>query len=293
MENPRIFIAGATASGKSALALRIAQSLDGIILNCDSMQVYSDLRIITARPSNEEMKQASHHLFGCIDGAVNFSVGHYIKAITPYLTHQKPLIFVGGTGLYYKAMMDGLSVMPPVPEEIRNVVRRLQNPHHELQKYDAESALKLNPNDHLRVLRALEIVLTTGQTLPSLQRQNPPQPLFTPTVKLFLDVPRDILAEKINTRFIEMMKTGAIDEVERLKARNLDPALPLMRAHGVPALIKYLKGDLALTAAIETGQLETRQYAKRQLTWFRNQMRDWLAFSPENAYEETMQRLKI
>jgi tRNA dimethylallyltransferase len=293
MNNPIIFIAGATASGKSALAIKLARLIDGIILNCDAMQVYSDLRVITARPSDLDMGDAPHHLFGEIDGAVNFSVGHYLKAVAPYLEMQKPLIFVGGTGLYFKAMMQGLSEMPPVPDDIRETARGMLNPYAELQKYDTESAQKLNPNDSLRVLRALEIYMATGVTLPHWQRQNPPKPLLTPDIKFFLDVDRSVLAHRINARFIDMMQTGAIEEVEALMARGLDPALPLMRAHGVPALIQYLQHKIALKSVIETGQLETRQYAKRQMTWQRNQMSDWLAFTPENAYEELIKRLKI
>ncbi len=296
-----VLIAGPTASGKSALGIKLAQELDGVVINADSMQVYRDLRVITARPTPEEEAQAPHRLYGHVDAAVNFSVGRYMADAVQVLWEvqgRKLPIFVGGTGLYFKALTEGLSDMPPVPEEVREQVRResegLETPelHRLLWERDPETARALRPSDRLRVQRALEIFTATGQPLVSFHGARQPGPLADSlVVKLFLVPDRDELRRRIDARFLAMMDRGALDEVRVLGERNLDPMLPAMRAHGVPGLLAYLRGEISLDEAIAKGQGDTRRYAKRQFTWFRHQLPDWQWVEPERGFEAVMTRI--
>ncbi|MBA1156385.1 tRNA (adenosine(37)-N6)-dimethylallyltransferase MiaA [Microvirga mediterraneensis] len=296
-----VLIAGPTASGKSALGIRLARDLDGVVINADSMQVYRDLRVITARPTPEEEGEAPHRLYGHVDAAVNFSVGRYVAdavEILRELQGRKLPIFVGGTGLYFKALTEGLSDMPSVPDEVREQVRRdsegLETPelHRLLSERDPETARTLRPSDRLRVQRALEIFAATGQPLVSFHGVRQPGPLAdVPVIKLFLAPDRDELRRRIDARFLAMMDRGALDEVRALGERNLDPMLPAMRAHGVPGLLAYLRGEIPLDEAIVKGQGDTRRYAKRQFTWFRHQLPDWQWVAPEQGFEAAMERL--
>jgi tRNA dimethylallyltransferase len=296
-----VLIAGPTASGKSALGIRLAQGLDGVVINADSMQVYRDLRVITARPTPEEEAEAPHRLYGHVDAAVNFSVGRYVADAIDVLQEiqgRKLPIFVGGTGLYFKALTEGLSDMPTVPEEVREQVRResegLETPelHRLLTERDPETARTLRPSDRLRVQRALEIFAATGRPLVSFHGARQPGPLNDrPLIKLFLAPEREELRRRIDLRFLTMMEQGALDEVKALGERNLDPMLPAMRAHGVPGLLAYLRGDLSLEEAITKGQGDTRRYAKRQFTWFRHQLPDWRWVEPERGFEAVMAEL--
>lgn len=293
-----VLIAGPTASGKSALGIRLAQALNGVVINADSMQVYQDLRVITARPTPEEEAEAPHHLYGHVDASVNFSVGRYVADAVEVLREvkgRKLPIFVGGTGLYFKALTEGLSDIPAVPDEIREEVRResegLQTPelHRLLMERDPATARTLRPSDRLRVQRALEIFAATGQPLVSFHGARQPGPLANvPVVKLFLAPEREELRRRIDQRFLAMMERGALDEVKALGERNLGPMLPAMRAHGVPGLLAYLRGEIPLDEAIAKGQGDTRRYAKRQFTWFRHQLPDWQWAEPENGYEVVM-----
>ena len=296
-----VLIAGPTASGKSALGVKLAQGLDGVVINADSMQVYRDLRIITARPTPEEEAEAPHRLYGHVDAAVNFSVGRYVADAIRMLQDIQGLklpIFVGGTGLYFKALTEGLSDMPPVPEEVREQVRResegLETPelHRLLSQRDPETARTLRPSDRLRVQRALEIFAATGRPLVSFHGARQPGPLAdVPVVKLFLAPERDELRRRIDARFLTMMDKGALDEVRALGERNLDPMLPAMRAHGVPGLLAHLRGEIPLDEAIARGQGDTRRYAKRQFTWFRHQLPDWQWVEPDRGFEIVMARI--
>ncbi|MCG7391663.1 tRNA (adenosine(37)-N6)-dimethylallyltransferase MiaA [Microvirga sp. ACRRW] len=297
-----VLIAGPTASGKSALGIKLAQALDGVVINADSMQVYRDLRVITARPTPDEEGEAPHRLYGHVDAAVNFSVGRYLTDAVQELREvqgrgQVP-IFVGGTGLYFKALTEGLSDMPSVPDAIREEVRResegLETPelHRLLTERDPETARTLRPSDRLRVQRALEIFAATGQPLISFHGARQPGPLNdVPVIKLFLAPERDELRRRIDSRFLAMMEQGALEEVRALGERNLDPMLPAMRAHGVPGLLSHMRGEISLDEAIVKGQGDTRRYAKRQFTWFRHQLRDWEWVSPEQGYDAAMDRL--
>ncbi len=289
-----ILIAGPTASGKSALALALAEKLGGTIVNADSMQVYRDLRIITARPSPEEEARVPHRLYGHVDAAENYSVGRWCRDIAEALAEitaqGRVPILVGGTGLYFKALTTGLAAVPPIPAEIRGQVRaRLANEgaaalHGELASLDPITAQRLMLNERSRISRALEVVLATGRSLTDWHREGLPALVDSArAAKIFLTCERKTLVARIETRFAAMLESGALDEVSALAARRLDPLLPAMKAHGVPWLIRHLHGEISLEQAAAGAIMDTRRYAKRQLTWFRNQMRDWPWVAPEIA----------
>jgi tRNA dimethylallyltransferase len=289
-----LLIAGPTASGKSALALAVARARDGVVINTDSMQVYRDLRVLTARPTPEEEAQAPHRLYGTVDAAVNFSAGAWVDAARGVLTEVRAQgklpIFIGGSGLYFKALTRGLSAVPPVPDAVRDDVRaRLERSgpealHAELATRDPVSAAKLNLRDRTRIARALEVIEATGRALTDWHNDALP-PLLPPdgTTAVFLAPDRDDLYARIDARFVRMLDEGALDEVEALAARGLDPLLPAMKAHGVPALIKYLRGEISREEACAIGQADTRHYAKRQFTWFRHQLLEFEWMTPEKA----------
>ncbi|KAA2242216.1 tRNA (adenosine(37)-N6)-dimethylallyltransferase MiaA [Salinarimonas soli] len=287
-----VLIAGPTASGKSALALRLARETGALVVNADSMQVYRDLRVLSARPTPEEEAQAPHRLYGHVDGAVNYSVARYMEDAARLIGEAGglPLVFVGGTGLYFRALLEGLSDIPPVPDEVRERVRGeaegVETPelHARLMRLDPATGGDLRPSDRLRVLRALEVHAATGGSLVAFQGRRIPGPLAgVPTTRLFLSPDREVLRRRIDARFVAMVGQGALDEVAALGARGLDPMLPVMRAHGVPGLLSHLRGETGLEAAIVRGQGDTRRYAKRQFTWFRHQMPGWRWLSPEEV----------
>ena len=292
-----VLIAGPTASGKSALALAVARKIGGVIINADSMQVYRDLRIITARPTPEDERQAPHRLYGHVDAAVNYSTGQWLRDVGAVLAELKVEgrvpIFVGGTGLYFKALTAGLASVPPIPPDLRAEVRgRLQSEgvaplYADLLKHDPATAQRLMPNDRSRISRALEVVLATGRPLSDWHREGMP-PLIEAgkAAKVFLSVERKELVARIEARFAAMLKAGALEEVRALSQRQLDPSLPAMKAHGVPWLIRHLNGGFSLEDAAAGAVTDTRRYAKRQLTWFRNQMKDWPSVMPDAAIEE-------
>ncbi len=284
--SPTILIAGPTASGKSALALALAQKHDGVVINADSMQVYRDLRILTARPTPEDEALLPHRLFGMVDGAKAFSVGHWLEAVGGAITGAhgagRTAIVVGGTGLYFKALLDGLSPMPDVPDDVRAHWRLqgelLSGPelHALLAKRDPLMAERLRPSDSQRLVRALEVVEATGRSLADWQSE-PGQPLIDAVQArcLVVDPPRDDVYQRIEVRFERMIEAGALGEVAVLRDRQLSGVLPVMRALGVPALLSHLDGACALETAIERCKTETRRYAKRQFTWLRGHMQSW------------------
>jgi tRNA dimethylallyltransferase len=286
-----LLIAGPTASGKSALALQYAQLTGATIVNADSMQVYRDLRILTARPSPEEERFASHILFGEIDGSVNFSVGRYEARAREILGQRLgPIVFVGGTGLYFLALTEGLSDIPPVPEEVRNKVRQAATGRVttdlqvELARLDPASAERLHRSDRQRILRALEVIEATGHSLLEFQNRRA-APALSPGQwsGIFLAPERDALKHNIADRFARMVAAGALEEVARLAERRLDPALPIMRAHGVPHLLAHLRGDISLDEAAALGVRDTNAYAKRQFTWARHQLPAFAWMTPDEA----------
>jgi tRNA dimethylallyltransferase len=300
--NRAVLIAGPTASGKSALALRLAETIGGTVVNADSMQVYRDLRVITARPTPEEEARVPHRLYGQIDAAVNYSTGQWLRDVAVVLDEVKAAgrvpILVGGTGLYFKSLTGGLAAVPPVPGDIRAQVRsRLASEgvaklYAELTARDPASAQRLMPNDRSRICRALEVLDATGRSLSDWHREGMP-PLIDSarTAKIFLTCERKELVARIETRFAAMLSMGALDEVRALAARRLDPLLPAMKAHGVPWLMRHLNGGISLDEAAAGAIMDTRRYAKRQLTWFRNQMKDWPWEAPETAQKSLEKQL--
>jgi len=287
-----ILIAGPTASGKSGLALALAEAIDGTIVNADSMQVYRDLRIITARPTPQEEGTVPHRLYGHVDAAENYSVGRWLADVRSVLDElrasRRVPVLVGGTGLYFKALTQGLSAVPPTPPGVRAAVRArcdAEGPealHAELSRRDPAMAARLRAGDRMRIARALEVLESTGRSLADWQRDGMPA-LLDPEVatKFFLVVERAELHRRIDARFDAMLEAGALDEVRALAARSLDPMLPAMKAHGVPWLRRHLAGEITLAEAAEGGKSDTRRYTKRQVTWFRHQMPGWTWLSPE------------
>jgi tRNA dimethylallyltransferase len=276
---------GPTASGKSALALALAERIGGEIVNADSMQVYRDFRVLTARPAPEEEAQAPHRLYGHVDGADLYSVGRWLgdalAAIEAIRARGRTPILVGGTGLYFKALTQGLAEIPAPDPELRARLRgraaREGAPalHAELARRDPVTAARLEPNDAPRILRALEVLETTGESISALQANTQPALARAQWVGLVLTPDREALYAAINARFEAMLAHGALDEVRAFAARGLDPALPAMKAHGAPALMAHLRGEISLEAATAIGMRDTRRYAKRQFTWIAGQMPDW------------------
>lgn len=282
---PALLIMGPTASGKSALALAMAERIDGEIINADSMQVYRDFRVLTARPSVEEEREAPHHLYGHVDAAERYSTGRWLSdalaAISDIRARHKTPILVGGTGLYFKALTQGLAEMPDIDPELRAaLIERAEKDgaptlHAELAALDPQTAARLEPNDAPRIIRALEVIETTGESIASFQANTKPALDAHEWRGLALTADREALYASINARFDKMLEQGALDEVRAFAARNLDPTLPAIKAHGAPALGAYLRNEITLATATEIGQRDTRRYAKRQFTWIANQMPDW------------------
>ena len=292
-----VLIAGPTASGKSALALALAEEFGGTIINADSMQVYRDLRVVTARPTPAEEERLPHLLYGRVDAAENYSVGRWCvdaaAALAAVEGAGRVPVVVGGTGLYFKALTRGLAAVPPIPADVRAAVRRrlagegVAALHAELGACDPATARRLMPGDRARVTRALEVILATGRSLTDWHRDGM-KPALDPdrAIKIFLAVDRTELYRRIDARFDAMLASGGLDEVRALARRALDPALPAMKAHGVPWLIRHLKGEIDLDAAADAAKRDTRRYSKRQATWFRHQLPDWTWVAPDMALGE-------
>jgi len=291
LENGRkpraVLIAGPTASGKSALALQLAERHGGTIINADSMQVYGELRVLTARPPETETARAPHRLYGHVAAAERYTVARWRSDVATALAETEAAgrlpIIIGGTGLYFKALTEGLAAVPPIPEPLRQALDADANAagvpalHARLAALDPEGAARLSPNDRTRVLRALEVVEATGRPLAAFQSDDGLPPLIAPedAVRLVIEPDRATLYERINRRFDQMVEAGAIEEARALLALGLDPNLPAMKAIGVKEFGSYLRGEQSLDAAIDEAKMQTRRYAKRQGTWFRNQMGDW------------------
>jgi tRNA dimethylallyltransferase len=295
-----VLIAGPTASGKSGLALALAEALGGVIVNADAMQVYRDLRILTARPSAEEEARVPHRLYGHVDAVEAYSVGRWLTDVEPVLAEAagsgRLPILVGGTGLYFKALTRGLAAVPPVPPAIRVGVRaRLAADgaaalHAELGERDPESAAKIRPEDGVRIARAIEVLQATGRTLPDWHRAGMPALLDSAaTVNVFLNPERVELYRRIDARFDTMIAAGALEEVGALDARGLTPLASVMKAHGVPWLRAVLTGSLSLEVAATEAKKDIRHYAKRQFTWFRHQLPDFQWIADERAREHILE----
>jgi tRNA dimethylallyltransferase len=275
-----VLIAGPTASGKSALALSLARDRDGVIINADSMQVYRELRILSARPSAEEEALAPHRLYGHVYGAENYSVARWLSEATLEIKAcwaiGKLPIVVGGTGLYFMALHGGLAEVPPIPPEVREKWRSFKGDlHGEIAKRDASAAARLHPADRQRIIRALEVVDGTGHSLADWQKRSRDQAFLSEinVERLFVDVPREVLYARAERRFDAMMSAGAMEEVRALPA--LAASQPMMKAIGVPELVAHIRGDLSLDVAVTQAKTATRNYIKRQLTWWRPQRVGW------------------
>ena len=284
-----ILIAGPTASGKSAAALDLAQRFGGIVINADSMQVYRELAVLTARPSQAEMQRAPHCLYGTVPASEPYSVGRFLEDAAQALRDAKVEgrrpVFIGGTGLYFKALTEGLAQVPDVPPEIRahwrGEAERIgtEGLHRALQARDPVMAARLRPSDPQRLLRALEVIDATSVSLAEWQGADAEAVLHPEGLLRIVIAPeREPLYAAIDARFDRMIEQGAIEEVRALLALGLDHALPAMRAHGVRELAAYLAGDSSLEAAVEKAKTESRRYAKRQMTWARRFMQDWQWF---------------
>lgn len=278
-----MLIAGPTASGKSALALTLAERHNGIIINTDSMQIYRELPILSARPGPEDTRRVPHILYGHIAATELYSVGRYADDAKLALQEARRMgrmpIFVGGTGMYFMALTEGLAEMPAIPEEIRAAARAdlahgITAVHKMLAEVDPETAAALNPTDTQRVLRAWEVWQATGKSLKWWQGQKATPVLDGMTLaKFVIGIPRPLLRERIAIRFRQMMEQGAAEEAVALK--GLDPALPAAKMLGVRELIAFSEGRISKENAAERAITATRQYAKRQSTWTRHRMADW------------------
>ena len=279
-------IAGPTASGKSALATRMAAERGGIVVNADSMQVYRELRILTARPTEAEEAAVPHRLYGFRPAAEAYSVAEWLKDLAPLVAAARdggpPLVIVGGTGFYFKALLEGLSPVPDIPGEIRSRWRAeaaatdSAELHATLRERDPAAAARVVPTDPQRIVRALEVLEATGRSLMDWQQVQGEALLSEAEAELlFVSPPRETLYARCDARLDGMVEAGALDEVGRLAALALDPGLPVMRALGVRPLLAHMQGLLLLGAALARAKTETRRYAKRQLTWARRNMISW------------------
>ncbi len=290
MTKTPILIAGPTASGKSQLALDLANRLGGAIINTDSMQVYKDLRVLTARPSEEEEAQAPHFLYGVIDASVRCSAGVWGRMAAETLIEVERAglrpIFVGGTGLYFAALTQGLSAIPEIPSYIRAQAARridageIDDLFQDLVRRDPESAARMGPTDTQRIQRAWEVLQATDKGLSEWNREKQEPVLKEPPIRIVLEPVRNRLYARCEKRFEIMLSEGALDEVRLLLKRGLSPTLPALKALGVRELGDYLSGHIQLGQAIGRSKMMTRRYAKRQLTWMRNQMEDWDRLDP-------------
>ncbi len=278
-------IAGPTASGKSALALRLALETGGEIVNADSMQLYADLPILSAQPSRQEQAQAPHHLFGDVDAADGWSVGRWVRAALPILegitARGRAAIVAGGTGLYFNALTQGLAEIPPVPVEVRRQAQADFDAMGEssfrdrLHTHDPAAADRIAWADRQRLVRAWEVFAATDTPLSDWHQSGQPVLPAGSWRAVALEPPREALYARCDARFEAMIAAGALDEVRALVARDLDPTLPALKAVGVRELSAHLRGEMSLAGAVDAARRETRRYAKRQGTWMRGRMADW------------------
>jgi len=278
-----VLIAGPTASGKSALALEIAARDGGVVINADAIQVYDTWRVLTARPSPDEEAMAPHALYGHVAKDHAYSVGEWLREVAGLLNGARPII-VGGTGLYFTALTEGLAEIPATPPEVRaegDALREAEGLAPMLAALDAETLSRIDQANPMRVQRAWEVWRATGRPLSAWQDDTPPPLLPAMDADLILfDAPKDWLTPRIDARFDKMLAAGALDEA-RANLPGWDPALPSSKAIGAPELIAHLTGDLSLNQARDLATIATRQFAKRQRTWFRARMKGWGRISPD------------
>lgn len=301
---PRIWlIAGPTASGKSALALRLAEATGAEIINADALQIYADLRVLTARPDEAETARAPHHLFGTVDAADGWSVGRWLRAaqasIGDMSARGHDAIVVGGTGLYLRALTQGLAEIPDVPAEVRQAVAADFDALGEtafrsrLAHVDPAAAARISPGDRQRLARAWEVHVATGKSLSDHHGASEGGLPSGSWRAVTVEPPREALYARCDARLDAMMAGGALDEVQALMDRELDPALPALKAVGVQPLASYLRGASPLDTALEAARQDTRRYAKRQLTWARGQTPDWPRLTGLDAQDHWRQFLAL
>lgn len=282
-KNKVVVIGGPTASGKSATAMDVAEEFDGVIINADSMQIYAGIPIVTACPSREDERRVPHRLYQMMDPAETCSAGLWEKLCIAEIHKAwqagKLPVVTGGTGLYIKTLVEGISQLPPIPDDIRQAVRAraqecgVEALYEELQNRDPEMAARLKPADRQRICRALEVLETTGKSLAVLQREIKPKPALDADFATHVIMPpRDVLYQRCDLRFDLMLEQGAVEEVRQFANRNLDPNVPAMKALGVPELLSFVREECSLDDARALAQQQTRRFAKRQCTWFRNQI---------------------
>lgn len=273
-----VLIAGPTASGKSALALSIAKMSGGVIINADALQVFDGWRVLTARPDDAELAQAPHELYGHVPLSHDYSVGHWLRDVAKLLDRSRPII-VGGTGLYLSALTEGLADIPPTPPETRAQADNMTLKGM-LAELDPQTSAKIDTLNRARVQRAWEVQSSTGKPLSVWQSETPPPLLpLSSVTPIVLDAPPEWLTPRINLRFDQMLEGGALEEARRIEP-NWDPGHLSSKAIGAAELIGYLRGECSLEEARDAAVIGTRQYAKRQRTWFRSRMRDWHRISP-------------
>src|SRR5215216_2938167 len=285
-EKPVVLIAGPTASGKSAVAMELARRHHGVIVNADALQVYRELKVLSARPSEEDERQVPHRLYGAVSAAEAFSVGRWLPqactAIEEAWGQGSLPIVTGGTGLYFKALEEGLAPLPAIPAPIREAWRRrlahegAEALHRELAKYDEGEAMRVRPSDGQRIVRALEVLQSTGRPLAQWHAATCRGFLQSASVlRFYLSPPRLSLYAAIDERFDQMVEAGAVSEVKALLDLALDPDLPVMKATGVRELARFLEGSQTIGEACRIAKQESRRYAKRQLTWAKRHMISW------------------
>lgn len=291
--NPVLCIAGPTASGKSGVALRVAKAVNGEIINADALQVYSDICILSARPPLEDLEQMPHHLYGSVNGSMAYSGGQWVRDVMPVildvLATGKTPILVGGTGLYFKSLFDGLAPVPDIdPACVKGIEERIasegiQPVMAEARRLDPIGTTRLLGDDPQRLTRLLSVVLQTGRTLQDWQSQTRPEIPKQFALGFVMMPPRELLYKRINDRFEDMVEQGGMDEAKRVLARYGEAStLPMLKAIGLSHLLRHLKGELTYAEAIELAKRDTRRFAKRQMTWFRNQTPDWSALQTDD-----------
>jgi len=298
-----IIVAGPTTSGKTGFSVKLAQDLRGQIINADSLQIYSEIPILSAQPTKEEQSNIPHHLFGYIKGNEEYTVARWIDDARNYINKTDLPIIVGGTGFYLKHLIFGLSSVPETPSNIRLESRKLlaeignKRFYELLQELDPEIAAKLEANNNVRILRAYEVIKATGKSLRFWQEKNT---CFYPidSFKLIILQPeRELLYKNCNQRFLDMLKLGALEEVEQLLEQNYPVNSTIMKAHGAPELARYLSREWTLDQAIEKAQQVVRNYAKRQTTWFKHQfinpdLRISFIHNPKEEYDAVIKDIR-
>jgi tRNA dimethylallyltransferase len=278
-----LLIAGPTASGKSALAIAVAKATGGVVVNADSMQIYDGPRTLTARPTLEEEAEVEHQLYGCVDPRIAFSTGDYLRLAAPVLAGLaaagRIAVITGGTGLYFRALTEGLVETPEIPAHVMDEVAGIGDGpaiHAWLSTRDPARAAELQPADVPRLQRAASVWLATGRSMKDWHGDQQAPLLAADTwAGLFLAPPREWIYKRIDDRFHKMIAAGALDEVRAVSALNLPPNRGVMKAHGMPHLVRHIAGEMSLEDAIRLGQQDTRNYARRQGVWARRFMRDW------------------